>query len=165
MRGRALTAAAVAGNAAVIAVAAFAISRVLQVSSNDLNVLLWLVAGALIHDMLVLPLYTVGDIAFRLGIADHPLRRVRVVNHVRGPAVVSLVLFLVYAPTILTAIRVPSSGCRGGRRRRTRSRPGSGSRLGCSRSPGWCSRSGWCATATRAHARETDLACACPSSS
>jgi hypothetical protein len=77
---------------AVIAVAAFAIARVLAVTGNDLNFLIWLVAGALLHDLVLLPLYT---------LADRPLRRLRAVNHVRVPAVVSLVLLLVYAPTIL----------------------------------------------------------------
>lgn len=92
----------VLGSAAVIAVAAFAVSRVFEIASTDrVNFLLWLLAGAVLHDLVLLPLYVLADLVARVAVADHPLRRVRVVNHLRFPAAISLVLLLVYFPSIL----------------------------------------------------------------
>lgn len=87
---------------AVIAIAAFAISRTFEVASTDnLNFIIWLVAGAILHDVVLLPLYSLADFVSRLAMSDHPLRRIRAANHVRFPAAISLVVFLVYSPTIL----------------------------------------------------------------
>jgi hypothetical protein len=92
----------VAAHLAVIALAAFAVSRTIEVAStDDLNFLIWLVAGAMLHDIVLLPLYSLVDLISRLVMADHPLRRIHAANHVRFPAAISLVVLLVYAPTIL----------------------------------------------------------------
>jgi hypothetical protein len=92
----------VAAHLAVIAIAAFAVSRTLEVAStDDLNFLIWLVAGAILHDIVLLPLYSLVDLVSRLAMSDHPLRRIHAANHVRFPAAISLVVLLVYAPTIL----------------------------------------------------------------
>ncbi len=92
----------VAAHLAVIAIAAFAVSRTLEVASTgDLNFLIWLIAGAILHDIVLLPLYTLADLLSRLAMSDHPLRRIHPANHVRFPAAISLVILLVYSPTIL----------------------------------------------------------------
>lgn len=90
-----------AAHLAAIAIAAFAVSRVLSpASTGDVNFLVWIVAGALLHDLVLLPMYSLADIVMRLTIADHPMRRRPAVNYLRAPALISLVLMLVYAPTI-----------------------------------------------------------------
>lgn len=92
----------VAAHLAAIAIAAFAVSRVLApASTGDVNFIVWIVGGALLHDLVLLPLYSLSDLVMRLVIADHPLRRRPAVNYLRAPALISLVLLLVYAPTIL----------------------------------------------------------------
>ena len=102
LRGRPLTAIKVAANLAVVAVAAFAMSRTFEVAStDDLNFVIWLVAGAILHDIVLLPIYSIADLVSRLAMSDHPLRRIRAANHVRVPAAISLVVLLVYSPTIL----------------------------------------------------------------
>jgi len=105
MRGRAipppLVVVRVAAHVAVIVVAAYAASRVLEVASTrELNFVVWLLAGAVLHDAILLPLYTVADIVARIALGEHPLRRVPAINHVRVPAAVSGVLLLVYFPSI-----------------------------------------------------------------
>jgi hypothetical protein len=106
MRGRSiprwLAATRILGHVVVLTVAAYAVSRVLTVTSTDgLNFLIWLVAGAILHDVVLLPLYTIADLVARAAMGDHPRLRVRAVNHVRLPAGVSGVLLLVYFPSIL----------------------------------------------------------------
>ncbi len=99
---RHLSAIQVVAHLAVIAIAAFAVSRTLEVAStDDLNFLIWLVAGAILHDIVLLPLYSLVDLVSRLAMSDHPLRRIHAANHVRFPAAISLVILLVYSPTIL----------------------------------------------------------------
>jgi hypothetical protein len=58
------------------------------------NLALWLIAGALLHDFVLLPVYSAVDAG---------LRRVpgRAVNFVRVPALLSGIALLVYAPRIL----------------------------------------------------------------
>lgn len=90
------------GHLAAVGVAAYAVSRVLDVPSTDgVRLLVWLVGGALLHDAVLLPAYALGDVVVRVLIADHPLRRVRAANHLRVPAAVSGAMLLVYAPSIL----------------------------------------------------------------
>ncbi len=59
--------------------------------------------GAILHDLVSLPAYSLADRVARAATARHP----GVVNHVRVPVVVSGVLLLVYFPLILT--RAPST--------------------------------------------------------
>jgi hypothetical protein len=80
---------------ASFAIAAAAILGWFQ-RSNDLeNVLTWFVAAILLHDLVLLPLYSLLD---RLTIARLPARSVA---YVRVPAIVSGLLMLVLFPTIL----------------------------------------------------------------
>jgi hypothetical protein len=82
-------------HAAAIAVAFYAVSKVLHPRySRGLNFVVWLLAGAVLHDLVLAP---------ALALADRIVRALprRIVNHVRFPAAVSGAMFLVYWPLIL----------------------------------------------------------------
>jgi hypothetical protein len=84
-----------AGHALAFAAIAYALSRLLQPSvGRPMAVLGWLVAGAALHDLVFLPLYSLGDRVARALSG-------RAINHVRVPAVIAGVLLLVYFPLIL----------------------------------------------------------------
>ncbi|WP_187347119.1 hypothetical protein [Nocardiopsis sp. CNR-923] len=80
-------------------------------SGDVVGVLVWFVGAAVLHDLVFLPGYTLVDrgwrwVAGRLtgrgrGAGGDGRARVRLTNHVRVPAVVSALLFLVYFPLIL----------------------------------------------------------------
>jgi hypothetical protein len=75
-----------------------ALWAILQVADtrNVGNVVLWFVAGLVLHDLVVLPLYAALDrVATRAR-----LRGVRVINYVRFPVVVSATLFLAFVGLI-----------------------------------------------------------------
>jgi uncharacterized membrane protein YgcG len=83
------------GHLLAIAIAVYALSKVLHPRySRGLNYLLWLLAGAVLHDFVLAPAYALLDRLVRA------LPR-SVVNHVRFPAVVSGAMLLVYWPLIL----------------------------------------------------------------
>ena len=76
------------GQIVAFAIAIYAYLQIIDVTSTDnLNLLIWFVAGALLHDMLFLPIYLILDLIARLGIQDHALRNVRAINHIRFPLV------------------------------------------------------------------------------
>jgi hypothetical protein len=80
---------------AAIAIAVYAVSKVLHPRySRGLNFLVWLLAGAVLHDFVLAP---------GVALADRLVRALprSVVTHVRFPAVVSGALLLVYWPLIL----------------------------------------------------------------
>jgi hypothetical protein len=80
---------------AAIAIAVYAVSKVLHPRySRGLNYLVWLLAGAVLHDLVLAPGCALLDRLVRA------LPR-SAVNHVRFPAVVSGALLLVYWPLIL----------------------------------------------------------------
>jgi hypothetical protein len=90
------------GHLAAFAIAYYALSEVLLSKySHPINWVAWFVGGALVHDLVFLPVYVLLDTIARLGVADHPLRRVNAINHIRVPAVMAGVMFLVYFPLIL----------------------------------------------------------------
>ena len=90
------------GQLVAFALAAYAFVQVTDVrSTNDLNLVLWFVLGALLHDLLFVPIYLVLDLVSRLGLQDHPLRRIRAVNHIRYPAVISGTMALATLPLLL----------------------------------------------------------------
>ncbi len=68
------------------------------------RVLIWLVAAALLHDLVALPLYS-GLFRLTHGAAERAIpdraAMVAALNHVRVPAALSLLLLVVYAPLIL----------------------------------------------------------------
>jgi hypothetical protein len=85
------------GHLALLGIAAYALSRAFQprFSPEPVNLLAWLVGGALLHDLVLLPAYSALD-AVAVRTLGPPL-----LNHVRVPFVLSAVVFVVYAPRIL----------------------------------------------------------------
>ena len=71
-------------------VAGYAATRLL--AGGATGVAVWFIGAAMLHDLLLVPLYTV---------ADRLVRHAWWVNYVRVPAAVSLVLLLVWAPLVL----------------------------------------------------------------
>ncbi|MFF0558430.1 hypothetical protein [Streptomyces sp. NPDC004266] len=88
------------------ALACYAGLRLLK--GDALGVAVWFVGAALLHDLVLLPLYAVTDIAVQRVLGNHSggaRGRPRIgVNHVRVPAFVSGVLLLVYWPLILRQV-------------------------------------------------------------
>ena len=80
-------------NIAALAVAAYAFTRIFG-GTQPWNVVLWFVGAVVLHDLIAFPLYT-GLNRLALG------RRMRSVNHVRVPALLSGISFIVFFPLIL----------------------------------------------------------------
>jgi len=98
---------------AAFAIAVYAFSQILKpASTQTLSLILWFVGGALLHDLVFVPIYLVLDLVARLGLQDHALRRVRAINHVRFPLAMSFVMFLTCFPLILA--RAPGNYFRAG---------------------------------------------------
>lgn len=90
------------GQLVTFAIAIYAFTKIIDIAStNNLSLFIWFVAGALLHDLIFVPVYLVLDLVARLGIQDHPLRRVRVINHIRFPVAISGVMFLTLFPLML----------------------------------------------------------------
>jgi hypothetical protein len=87
------------GHLATLAVAGYALWALLPGggTARALNLLAWLLLGAVIHDLVGLPLYSLADRAAQRATASRP----RLLNHLRVPAAISAVLLLVYFPLIL----------------------------------------------------------------
>ncbi len=101
------------GQLAAFAIAVYAFKQVFEPASTEtLSVVIWFVGGALLHDLVFVPIYLVLDLVARLGIQDHALRRVRVINHIRFPLAMSFVMFLTSFPLILH--RAPGNYFRAG---------------------------------------------------
>ena len=81
---------------AAVAIIAYALAQALA-GRGAREVVVWFIAGALLHDLVLLPAYSAADrAAQRLARGGPPA-----INHIRIPAVVSGVLLLVYFPLIL----------------------------------------------------------------
>jgi len=85
-----------AGHILLIAATAWLLAQMfhVNVAPQPLNLVLWLALGALVHDLLLLPLYSGADALIRRLPAP-------VINHVRFPVAISAVLLLVWFPLIL----------------------------------------------------------------
>jgi hypothetical protein len=80
---------------AAIALAVYAASRVLDPRfSRGLNFLVWLVGGAILHDLVLVPAYSLLDALVRRGAPG-------AINYLRFPAAISGAMALVYFPLIL----------------------------------------------------------------
>jgi hypothetical protein len=92
------------GHLAALGVAAYALSRVLDPRySRGLNVVVWLVGAAIVHDLVLVPAYSALDAVARRALARSVARPgVRAINHLRFPAAISGALLLVYFPLVLT---------------------------------------------------------------
>jgi hypothetical protein len=83
------------GHLIALAIAVYAISKVLHPRySRGLNYLVWLLAGAALHDLVLAPAMAIGDRLLRALPAS-------AINHVRFPAAISGAMLLVYWPLIL----------------------------------------------------------------
>jgi hypothetical protein len=82
------------GHLAFFALTAYVVAQLLDAQAA-FTILLWVVAAALIHDLVLLPAYAVADRASRRAL---PLRAI---NHVRFVVVVSGALFLAWFPVLL----------------------------------------------------------------
>ena len=88
---------------ASFAVAGYAAIRLL--AGNPIGIVAWFVGSAVVHDLVLFPLYAGLDAALVLLLRRHPtlatVGGVPWLNHLRVPAVVSGLLLLVWAPLIL----------------------------------------------------------------
>jgi hypothetical protein len=102
MRLRSLTAVSLhlLVHAAAFAVAAYALAQIVR-GGSVVNFIFWFAGAAVLHDLVLLPLYSLLDRVARLPRRLRPAPRVRVINHIRAPALISGVLLLVYFPSIL----------------------------------------------------------------
>ena len=90
------------GQLVAFGIAAYAFTQIIDVASTDnLSLAIWFLGGALLHDLLFVPIYLVLDLIARLGLQDHALRRVRAINHIRFPVAISGVMFFMFFPLIL----------------------------------------------------------------
>jgi hypothetical protein len=88
---------------ASFAVAAYALSRSLELAANPERLLLWMGGSIVAHDLVLLPLYAaLGVIAALLLIPAGGGSRLRIaaLNHLRFPALASGLLLLVWYPLI-----------------------------------------------------------------
>jgi hypothetical protein len=86
-----------------VAIAAYALSRVFDVVSDPLRVVLWLAGAIVAHDLVLFPLYALlGAIAGGALVPDASRSRLRIaaLNHLRAPALASSLLLLVWFPLI-----------------------------------------------------------------
>jgi hypothetical protein len=87
---------------AAFAVAFWAIGQIMD-GGMSINWIVWFVGAALLHDLVLLPLYSSLDRG--LGLATPSVktgsRRVPLINHLRVPAVIAGILLIVYFPLIL----------------------------------------------------------------
>jgi hypothetical protein len=87
----------------IIAFTAFvwALSQILG-GGYVVNYIAWFVGAAVLHDIIVLPIYTLIDQVTRHeGHRAWGTRYASTINYVRAPAIISTILLLVYSPEIL----------------------------------------------------------------
>lgn len=84
------------------AIVALALDRIF--SDGDVKeLLIWYLGFAIAHDLVLVPAYTGLDRLLRATIARLPRRArtaVPVINHIRAPALISALLFIIYFPLI-----------------------------------------------------------------
>jgi len=90
------------GQLVAIVITIYAIKQVIGVASTDrVNLFVWLVAGAVLHDLIFVPVYLLLDMITRMGIRDSHHIDVRLINHIRFPAAISGAMLLTLFPLIL----------------------------------------------------------------
>jgi hypothetical protein len=87
-------------HAAAFGVAGYALAQIIR-GGSVVNFIAWFAGAAVLHDLLVLPLYSLLDRLARMPQRQRSAPRVAWINHVRAPAVISGVLLLTYFPAIL----------------------------------------------------------------
>ena len=89
------------GHLVAFAVAAYALAQIVH-GGRVVNFVAWFGGAAVVHDLVLLPLYSLVDRV--VGRHVHRARArvaVPLINHVRVPALISALLLLVYFPLIL----------------------------------------------------------------
>ncbi|MDQ3609025.1 MAG: hypothetical protein M3459_09010 [Actinomycetota bacterium] len=94
---------------ALVASLAITFYTALKIAEYDTapQIALWLVGAALVHDLVLYPLYTL------LGLLAGGNRPRRAVNHVRVPALISALLFLMFVPLICSLAPASYAGASG----------------------------------------------------
>ncbi|MFI2645102.1 hypothetical protein [Streptomyces sp. NPDC018610] len=94
------------------ALTGYAVVRLFAV--RPLAVAVWFVGAAVVHDLILLPLYSLADLAVLDVLRHRPTRAPRLpwINHLRVPAFLSGVLLLVWFPLIL-GLSAPYPGAAG----------------------------------------------------
>jgi hypothetical protein len=88
---------------ATFAIAAYALSRALDLTANPDRIVLWLGGSIVAHDLILFPVYALlGAIAAGAIMGDKTRSRLRiaVLNHLRVPALLSGLLLLVWFPLV-----------------------------------------------------------------
>ena len=88
---------------ASFAIAAYALGRALELTSNLDRIVIWLGGSIIAHDLVLLPLYaTLGALLAGALLTGGRSSRVRIaaLNHVRVPALASGLLLLVWYPLV-----------------------------------------------------------------
>lgn len=86
-------------HAAAFAVAFYALAQIFR-AGDVVEFILIFAGAALLHDLIVLPIYSLLDRLARVRRRGR-VHRIPLVNHIRAPALISGVLLLVYFPAIL----------------------------------------------------------------
>jgi hypothetical protein len=87
---------------AAFALAGWALAQALDVLATPANFLVWLGGAVIAHDLVLFPLYSLLDRAASAAAAPERGRlRLAALNHVRVPALLSGLVFLVWFPLIL----------------------------------------------------------------
>ncbi|GAA4832057.1 hypothetical protein GCM10025787_09060 [Saccharopolyspora rosea] len=83
------------------ALAAYALVRLF--SLRPLEVAIWFVGAAILHDLILLPLYSLADLSARAVLRHRPTAAPRIpwINYLRVPTFLSGVLLIVWFPLIL----------------------------------------------------------------
>ena len=90
------------GHLLALALIVYAVSRVVDPRfSRGLNVVVWLVGGAIVHDLVLVPAYSALDAVARRVARSRAPGAVPAINHIRFPAAMSGAMLLVYFPLIL----------------------------------------------------------------
>lgn len=87
-------------HAALFGVVVWVVGKVHDVRGAG-NVLAWFVGALVLHDLVLVPLYSALDAGIRKAGAGGGRRRAPLVNHVRVPAVLGALLFLAFPGLIL----------------------------------------------------------------
>jgi hypothetical protein len=91
------------GSLALIGFTAWALAGVFGTpfAPQPVNLAIWLIGGAILHDLVLLPAYSAVDAVMRRIVGSDAHRAVPIVNHVRFPLALTALLFLVWFPRIL----------------------------------------------------------------
>jgi hypothetical protein len=84
------------------ALAGYVVTRVLA-GPEGLRILVWFAGAAILHDLVLWPLYALADLSAAAAARRHPERLPKVpwINHVRVPVVLSAIMLAVSFPLVL----------------------------------------------------------------